>query len=132
MNMKLNRLLSALLALCMVVGTFTALFTSSVLHVSADETDGEAAEVQKGDKISAPFDIEDLATTMYATPEDKLKTMSKVTPLLGADGKQLLDRFGQVIYEYEPWNKVGDYELYVQEKRPTASASVTAWVWWTT
>ena len=115
MNMKLNRLLSALLALCMVVGTFTALFTSTVLHTHADETE-DGATVNLGDKTSAKIDIGDLATTLYATAEDKLKTMSKVTPVLDAEGKQQLDQYGQAIYKYEPWLTAGDYELYVQEQ----------------
>ena len=109
-----NRLTSALLALCMVVGVFTVIFTSTV-HVGAEETEGDT-EVIRGDKISAPFDIELLDETPYATPEDKLRTMSKVVPLLDKNGNPIVDEYGQAAYEYSPWIKSGDYEMYVQEK----------------
>ena len=113
MKNTLYRLLSALLALCMVVGTFTAVLSSSVISVSADETEDE---VILGTTTSAPFEIEDLVNVKYSSAEDKLKTMSKVTPLLDKNGDYLTDDYGQVVYQYAPWIVSGDYELYVQDK----------------
>lgn len=114
MKLKLNRLMSALLALCMVVGAFTVTFASTAVHAGAEETEGE--EVYKGATISPSFDITTLDDILYASPEDKLNSMSKVTPLLDKDGNALLDEYGQATFEYSPWISSGEYELYVQEK----------------
>ena len=113
MKYVFNRLLSALLALCMVVGAFTVVFSATAM-VGAEET-GEDTEVVKGETINASVDAETVRSTLYASPEDKLRTMSKITALLDKDGKPVLDQYGQTAYEYSPWIASGDYELYVQE-----------------
>lgn len=113
MKYAFNRLMSALLALCMVVGAFSMIFTAT-LHVGAEETD-EGTEVSKGDTISIAPEAKDLETILYATAEDKLRSMSKATVLLDKDGNPILDQYGQATYQYSPWIASGDYELYVQE-----------------
>ena len=78
MNILTKRLLSALLALCMVLSTAVVLLSGTALVTYADdsteEEDGEEEEEE-----DEGFKASDLITTEYATAEDKLRTMSKQT-----------------------------------------------------
>ncbi len=67
---KFNRVISSLLAVIMMLGTFSL---TGILQVGAAE---EASEL----------DIKDYLTTVYNTPEDKLATMTK---MLARDGFEL-------------------------------------------
>ena len=105
MNILTKRLLSALLALCMVLSTAVVLLSGTALVTYADDSTEEEDGEEEEDE---GFKASDLITTEYATAEDKLRTMSKQTEV----GK---DKYGEPVYEYEPWKVYGNYELYVQE-----------------
>ena len=105
MNILTKRLLSALLALCMVFSTAVVLLSGTALVTYADDSTEEEDGEEEEDE---GFKASDLITTEYATAEDKLRTMSKQTEV----GK---DKYGEPVYEYEPWKVYGNYELYVQE-----------------
>ncbi len=108
------KLLSALLALCMISAAFTTVLTSTLLPAYAEETEDEEGE--KEENTSSEFQATDLEKIPYASELDKLLTMSKKTPVLDGKGQPVLDQHGNPTYTYAPWIVNGDYELYVQEK----------------
>ena len=76
MNILTKRLLSALLALCMVLSTAVVLLSGTALVTYADDSTEEEDGEEEEDE---GFKASDLITTEYATAEDKFRTMSKQT-----------------------------------------------------
>ncbi|MBQ9467590.1 MAG: hypothetical protein IJU52_01110 [Clostridia bacterium] len=109
MKDHLLKLLSCLLALLTVFGTFTAVILSAVPAYAADK-DKDSSEGEEEPVEVEGFDSATFLKTSYATPEAKLRSMS-VKKETG-----LYDQYLDPIYSYEPFKTYKDMELYVNEQ----------------
>ena len=122
----LMKLLSLLLTLCMVSAVFVTV-AATVSYADDDTASEEGSETgEEETEEDTGFKASDLQTIQYATEIDKLRTMSKTTPVLDEFGEQVLDQHGNPVLTYEPWLTYGDYELYVQDKTGEVAVKNTA------